>query len=152
MEYEKLLKNSQFQPVYSKFDTVLLDVPCSNTGVLARRPEMRFRISQKMITKLTQTQGELLEKAADMLKPGGKICYSTCSIQSVENDERIRSFLTKNPGFQLELERLFLPSAESRTNCFSSKEQATTNLKCQNQSSIGAGDHDGGYVAIMAKP
>ncbi len=152
VEYEKLLKNTQFETLYSKSDAVLLDVPCSNTGVLARRPEMRFRISRKMITKLTQTQEDLLEKAADMLKPGGKICYSTCSIQNTENDELVRTFLAKNPGFRLELEELFLPSAESRTNCFFSKEQGTTNLKCQNQSSIAAGDHDGGYVAIMAKP
>lgn len=135
VEYEKLFTNSQFETcpersrraLHSTFDAVLLDVPCSNTGVLARRPEMRFRISRKMITKLTQTQGELLEKAADMLKPGGKICYSTCSIQSTENDERVRTFLAKNPGFRLELERLFLPSAEQF-------------------------DHDGSYVAIMAKP
>lgn len=127
VEYEKLFKNSQFETVYSKFDAVLLDVPCSNAGVLTRRPEMRFRISRNMITKLTQTQGELLERADNMLKPGGKICYSTCSIQSIENDERVRTFLAKNPGFRLELERPFLPSAEHF-------------------------DHDGGYVAIMAKP
>jgi 16S rRNA (cytosine967-C5)-methyltransferase len=127
VEYEKLFENSQFETVYSKFGAVLLDVPCSNTGVLARRPEMRFRISRKMIRKLIQMQDDLLEKAADMLKPGGKICYSTCSIQSIENDERVRAFLAKNPGFRLELERLFLPSAEHF-------------------------DHDGGYVAIMANP
>ena len=109
-----------------KFDCILLDVPCSNTGVLARRIEARYRIRPEVVEELAKTQYELLEKAAGLLKPQGKICYSTCSIQKQENGELIREFLDKNPGFKLESERLTLPSAEGF-------------------------DHDGGYTAILSQ-
>jgi 16S rRNA (cytosine967-C5)-methyltransferase len=110
----------------SKFDAVLLDVPCSNTGVLAKRIEVRFRINPKAIEKLTKTQNDLLDTAAKMLKPNGKICYSTCSIQKAENSERINDFLRDNPHFELESELLTLPAAEDF-------------------------DRDGGYVAVITR-
>jgi 16S rRNA (cytosine967-C5)-methyltransferase len=66
---------------HEKFDCVLLDVPCSNTGVLARRVEARYRIIPETIGKLASIQSELLGTASDLVRPGGKICYSTCSIQ-----------------------------------------------------------------------
>ncbi len=106
------------------FDAVLLDVPCSNTGVLAKRIEARYRIKPRAIKELTKIQGELLGAAAEMLKPNGKICYSTCSIQKAENTELVRDFLLDNKNFKLESQKLTLPSAESP-------------------------DHDGGYVAII---
>lgn len=107
------------------FDAVLLDVPCSNTGVLARRPEVRWRIKRETPPKLAAIQAKLLAKAAGLVKPGGKICYSTCSLQKEENDRLIEQFLAQSRGFKLEREQLFLPCAEQF-------------------------DHDGGYVAIMA--
>jgi 16S rRNA (cytosine967-C5)-methyltransferase len=110
----------------SKFDCILLDVPCSNTGVLAKRIEARYRIKPDTIKKLTKTQSELLDTAAAMLKPHGKICYSTCTLQKAENSELIKDFLNKNNNFELELEKLTLPSAQSF-------------------------DHDGGYTAILTK-
>jgi 16S rRNA (cytosine967-C5)-methyltransferase len=109
-----------------KFDCILLDVPCSNTGVLAKRIEVRYRIHPETVNELEKTQSELLHKAAELLKPFGKICYSTCSIQKQENSERIKDFLQKNPDFVLENEQLVLPSAEGF-------------------------DHDGGYTAIFSK-
>ena len=108
----------------SKFDCVLLDVPCSNTGVLARRIEVRYRIKPKAIKKLTKTQSKLLATAAPMVKPHGKICYSTCSIQKDENNDLVRDFLQKNHNFELKSEMLTLPSATMF-------------------------DHDGGYTAIL---
>jgi 16S rRNA (cytosine967-C5)-methyltransferase len=110
----------------SKFDSVLLDVPCSNTGVLAKRIEARYRINPKAIEKLTKTQNDLLDTAAEMLKPNGRICYSTCSIQKAENSERINDFLRQNPRFELESELLTLPAAEDF-------------------------DRDGGYVAVITR-
>ena len=106
------------------FDAVLLDVPCSNTAVLSKRPEARYRTEPGIITKLTKTQDGLLDTAAAMIKPKGKICYSTCSIQQCENSRLVRAFLQKN-NFKLESESLTLPSAENF-------------------------DHDGGYVAIIS--
>ncbi len=121
--YKELL-NSQFSVYNSKFDCILLDVPCSNTGVLARRIEVRYRIKQKAIKELTKTQSELLNTAVPMVKPHGKICYSTCSIQKDENSNLIKDFLQKNRNFELESERLILPLAR-------------------------AFDCDGGYTAIL---
>jgi len=108
------------------FDAILLDVPCSNTGVLAKRIEARYRIKPKVIEEMTKTQSELLNTAATMIRPQGKICYSTCSIQKAENSELIRDFLQNKPHFKLETELLILPSAQTF-------------------------DHDGGYVAILCK-
>jgi len=123
--YEEL-SNSQFKIQDSKFDCVLLDVPCSNTGVLAKRVESRYRLKPDAIKELAKVQTELLRTAAPMVKPQGKICYSTCSIQRGENGELIRDFLQENDDFQLESENLTLPSAEDL-------------------------DHDGGYTAILVK-
>jgi len=108
------------------FDCVLLDVPCSNTGVLAKRIEARYRISRESIQALTKIQSDLLNTTMTKIKPHGKICYSTCSIQKSENGELVRDYLKKNPPFELECEELVLPSAEG----FS---------------------HDGGYTAILVR-
>jgi 16S rRNA (cytosine967-C5)-methyltransferase len=110
----------------SRFDCILLDVPCSNTGVLARRVEARYRINQDAIKKLLRIQAGLLETAAGLVRPAGLICYSTCSIQRAENSELIENFLKKNKSLSLETEQLTLPSAEGF-------------------------DQDGGYFAILAK-
>ncbi len=123
--YEKIL-NSECSIHNSKFDCILLDVPCSNTGVLAKRIEARYRVSPKAIQGLVRTQGELLRAAAAMVKPRGRICYSTCSIQKDENGDLVVGFLKESHAFKLEFEKLVLPSAE-------------------------AFDHDGGYMAIIAK-
>jgi 16S rRNA (cytosine967-C5)-methyltransferase len=108
------------------FDCILLDVPCSNTGVLAKRIEARYRIKPKAIKELTKIQGGLLKTAASMIKPEGKICYSTCSIQRCENSDIVNAFMKQHPEFSLEKENLLLPS-------------------------VGACDFDGGYVAILVK-
>jgi 16S rRNA (cytosine967-C5)-methyltransferase len=123
--YEEVF-NPKFEIRDSKFDAVLLDVPCSNTGVLAKRVEARYRISPEAIGALVKIQAELLGTAALMLKPHGKICYSTCSIQKAENAELVQDFLKENPAFSLESEKLTLPSAEA--------------LEC-----------DGGYTAILVQ-
>jgi 16S rRNA (cytosine967-C5)-methyltransferase len=108
------------------FDAVLLDVPCSNTGVLAKRPEARYRIRPEAITGLTKIQAELLRTAAKMIKPRGRICYSTCSIQPSENHQLITGFAEQNPRFECKYEEQILPSAEKF-------------------------DCDGGYVAIIGR-
>jgi len=95
------------------FDAVLLDVPCSNTGVLARRPEVRFKITPKAIAELTEIQAELLRTTAKLLKPHGRICYSTCSIQPPENHQLIADFTGENTWFDCIDQELILPSAEN---------------------------------------
>ncbi len=70
-----------------QFDRVLVDAPCSNTGVMRRRVDLRWRISPEEIARLRQTQLDLLKLAATKLKPGGILVYSTCSLEPEENSE-----------------------------------------------------------------
>jgi 16S rRNA (cytosine967-C5)-methyltransferase len=91
------------------FDRVLLDAPCSNTGVLARRVEARWRFSETGLREMAALQSELLDAAAEALKEGGTLVYSTCSIEPEENGERIESFLKSHPQFSLDESREFFP-------------------------------------------
>jgi 16S rRNA (cytosine967-C5)-methyltransferase len=75
------------------FDRVLLDAPCSDLGALASRPDARWRKSPKLIGRLIEVQDELLRNAAAVLKPGGTLVYSTCTISRRENEERVAGLL-----------------------------------------------------------
>lgn len=93
----------------STFDRILVDAPCSNTGVLRRRVDLRWRIQVGEIARLRATQLELLQTAAGLVKPGGTVVYSTCSLESEENSGLIQEFLTSQPGWKLMAERQLLP-------------------------------------------
>ena len=75
------------------FDRVLLDAPCSDLGALASRPDARWRKSPQTIERLVEVQDELLRNAATVLRPGGTLVYSTCTISRRENEERIAALL-----------------------------------------------------------
>lgn len=83
-------------------DGVLLDVPCSNTGVLSQRPEARWRYSPAARRSLGSLQERLLDQGAGCVKPGGRLVYSTCSVEPDENRRRIEAFLARQPDFALE--------------------------------------------------
>ncbi|MGQ0612612.1 MAG: transcription antitermination factor NusB [Planctomycetaceae bacterium] len=85
----------------SEFDAVLVDAPCSNTGVLARRPEARWRAREKDLRGLADRQLRILREAAERARPGAAVVYSTCSLEAEENLGVVESFL-KRGGFLLE--------------------------------------------------
>jgi 16S rRNA (cytosine967-C5)-methyltransferase len=94
---------------FQKFDKVLVDAPCSNTGVLRRRIDLRWRLQPDEPARLRETQLKLLHLASLHLKPGGTLIYSTCSIEPEENSEVVKDFLAAHPQFTLESERDLLP-------------------------------------------
>jgi 16S rRNA (cytosine967-C5)-methyltransferase len=95
--------------LHGPFDRILLDAPCSNTGVMRRRVDLRWRIRPEEIVRLRAGQLELLRQAAPLLKPGGTLVYSTCSLEPEENRNVVNEFLSEQTGLKLERERELLP-------------------------------------------
>lgn len=93
-----------------KFNKILIDVPCSNTGVFRRRVEARWRIKSADFPRLTQLQTKLLRIASGYLADNGRLLYSTCSIDPSENDRLIDTFLKKTSGFRLIKQQLIFPN------------------------------------------
>jgi len=94
-----------------KADRLLLDVPCSGLGVLRRNPDSKWRLTPEKIHEINATQAYILEKYAQMVKPGGKFVYSTCSILPSENQQQVQVFLSKvGDTFILEEEKSISPS------------------------------------------
>lgn len=90
-------------------DGVLLDAPCTGTGVLSKRADLRWRRTPEELEASVKLQEELLEEAANLVKKGGRLVYSTCSIEPEENWEQIQNFLGKMDNFELEKLDDFLP-------------------------------------------
>lgn len=103
---------------HSLFDKILIDAPCSNTGVLRRRVDLRWRVTPEEISRLQKAQLNLLKTAAPRLKPGGVLVYSTCSLEPEENSVVIAEFLRVHSDFKLELERELLPFADNVDGAF----------------------------------
>ena len=106
------------------FDAVLVDVPCTNTGVLGKRPEARWRLRPRDVTELPLLQRRLLEDACRRLKPGGRVVYSTCSIEPEENEHVVRAVIERHPQISLVAESQYRPGAPA----------------------------DGGYQALLLRP
>jgi 16S rRNA (cytosine967-C5)-methyltransferase len=92
------------EPPLGPFDAVLVDVPCSNTGVLGRRPEVRWRLRPDEFRHLVPLQTKLLLQAGERVRPGGAIVYSTCSVEPEENEQVVRAVLRGLPELVLEAE------------------------------------------------
>ena len=84
-------------------------MPCSNTGVLRRRVELRWRLQPAALAGLAQSQLDILRRGASRLKPGGVLVYSTCSLEPEENSGVVHQFLAEHAEFGLETERTLLP-------------------------------------------
>lgn len=91
-------------------DRVLLDAPCSGLGVLAKRADLRWNRSPEEVRDLTRLQDELLDAAAQTVRPGGLLVYSTCTIEPEENEDRVEAFLIRHPEFAAESAEGFVPA------------------------------------------
>ena len=100
-----------FQGLLQSFaDRILLDVPCSGTGVLRRKPDAKWSLTKKFIDELKLTQSQILDEYAAMLKKGGLLVYSTCSILPSENELQVKAFLEIHKEFQLIEEKRISPA------------------------------------------
>ena len=100
------------------FDRVLADVPCSNTGVLRRRPDARWNWTKEHLEELVKLQADIFARAAAHVAPGGMIVYSTCSNEPEENESQIESFLSANPDFEEVGRKVSLPIVSGRDGAF----------------------------------
>lgn len=115
-----------------EFDAVLVDAPCSNTGVLAQRPEARWRFGPATKSKLAELQTRLFDVAAQRVRVGGRLVWSTCSLEPDENQRAVQAFLERHPQFQLVAEAQALPDVATRQE-------------------HGPGPVDGGYYARLSR-
>jgi 16S rRNA (cytosine967-C5)-methyltransferase len=93
-------------------DVIVVDAPCTNTGVLARRPEARYRASQKTLASLVKIQCELLDSAASLAGPQTRIVYTTCSLEKEENEDQSRAFCNRHPDWRAVNESFTLPDLD----------------------------------------
>jgi 16S rRNA (cytosine967-C5)-methyltransferase len=88
-----------FEP--GSFDAVLVDAPCTNTGVLRRRVEARWRLAPQDVAALATVQRDLLERALPLLAPGGRLLYTTCSLEPEENADVVAAFVAAHPTLEV---------------------------------------------------
>lgn len=90
------------RPPLNTVDAVLLDAPCTGTGTLARHPDARWRLTPEAIGEMAVLQARMLDAAAELVRPGGLLVYSTCTLEPEENEERVTEFLRAHGDFALE--------------------------------------------------
>ena len=94
---------------WPRFSGILLDVPCSNTGVMRRRIDVRWRVNPAEIRRLAEVQSAIVRHTVPLLQPGGRMVYSTCSLESEENEDQVARILSECPCLKLVESRLILP-------------------------------------------
>ena len=112
---ELLLKNPDWKGF---FDRILIDAPCSGLGTLSRHPDARWRMNEDSIQELVAVQSHLLNSLAPLLKSGGTLVYSTCTIHPEENFNQIKNFIQLKSDFLLEYEKQIWPGEEDNGDGF----------------------------------
>lgn len=90
-----------------QFDRVLLDVPCSGTGVFSKRPDLKWRVTGEDVSRLSGIQRDMLENAARLVREGGVLVYSTCTLEHEENEDTVQHFIDGHPEFIIERDKRF---------------------------------------------
>lgn len=103
------------------FDRILLDVPCSNTGVMRRRVDVRWRLTEPEFAELARTQRAIVESALRLLKPGGSLVYSTCSIDPEENQQLVKAVMADHPDLELAESRLIFPPKDQMDGAYAAR-------------------------------
>ena len=103
------------------FGKVLVDAPCSNTGVLRRRPDARWNWSVEKLEALVKLQAEILDQVEPLVAPGGTLVYSTCSNEPEENLEQVNAFLSRHPDFTLDVTRESVPFESGHDGAFAAR-------------------------------
>ena len=103
---------------YPTYKKILIDVPCSGTGVIGRRPDIKWRLKECDIKKMSVLQKSILANMSKYLEPGGKIVYSTCSLEKEENEDVINNFLADRKDFKLVVSNSLLPDNWITSNGF----------------------------------
>jgi 16S rRNA (cytosine967-C5)-methyltransferase len=98
IEHERDIK---IKRLAGKADRVLVDAPCSGLGTLRRNPDLKWRQNEASVAELTVKQAAILDAAAKMVRPGGRLVYATCSLLTAENDAIVEAFLAGHPEFTL---------------------------------------------------
>ena len=133
------------EPLLGRMDCVLVDAPCSGTGVWRRRPEAKWRLTPEQLAKRIEEQREILERCLPMLKPGGRLVYVTCSVLREENSDQIAALLSKHQNLRA------LPVGE-----FAAKVTGGTLSANHSDASLTLSPHsagtDGFFVAVIATP
>ena len=112
-------------PASQTFDKVLVDAPCSNTGVLRRRPDARWNWNGEKLAALVKLQSEILDACASRVAPGGVLVYSTCSNEPEENEAQFAAFLARHPDFSLEESRESIPFESETDGAFAARLRRT---------------------------
>ena len=110
------------------FDRVLVDAPCTNTGVIRRRIDVRWRLRPEDFSRMSNEQLIILRAVSPLLKPGGILVYSTCSLESEENEEVVRRLRVELPALGLEAEKDSLPFRDGFDGAFAAKLSAPVAL------------------------
>ena len=105
----------------ASFDRILVDAPCSNTGVLRRRVDVRWRLSDEDFLRMPAQQLALVRRTATLLRPGGTLVYSTCSLEPEENERLVEQALAAVPGLRFIESRRTLPFVDAVDGAFAAK-------------------------------
>jgi 16S rRNA (cytosine967-C5)-methyltransferase len=105
----------------ASFDRILLDAPCTNTGVMRRRVDLRWRLKLNDFARMPHEQLAIIRALLPLLKPGGTIIYSTCSIEPEENERVVEQVLKSFPDFRLEEQRSVLPFRDRFDGAFAAR-------------------------------
>ncbi|RFC67038.1 MULTISPECIES: RsmB/NOP family class I SAM-dependent RNA methyltransferase [Mesorhizobium] len=98
---EVMARAPELEPLVGSMDIVLIDAPCTGSGTWRRRPDAKWRLSQKQVDQRCREQADILDKASRFVKPGGRLVYITCSVFDAENRDQLEAFAARNEAFKI---------------------------------------------------